>query len=286
MTRTIIPLLLLALGAAATEAAAAERRYLAGLDESRWIMSTNSPLSCVLEHSIPRFGRVVFRQEAGRALTLDLVLNRRFAKGINVELRSETTGWNNPGMRKLLGRFEISGKRRPLEVSSDMAARVMSELRSGYQPGFLFYTDDPFIASLSTVGYRPAEIEFDRCVAGLHRDNFFDVRVSNIFFEPDHEFASIEQENKAFRRMLAYLAVDDGIREIVVTGHADRTGRACYNDGLSQRRADYVHDLLLSLGIDPELIRIDYAGEDSPRQKGNSKASLAANRRVSVELRR
>jgi outer membrane protein OmpA-like peptidoglycan-associated protein len=72
----------------------------------------------------------------------------------------------------------------------------------------------------------------------------------------------------------------------VVTGHADHTGLACYNEGLSERRAWYVYDLLIARGIDSRLLRVDYQGEQKPASKGGKKSSLAANRRVTVELRR
>ena len=86
--------------------------------------------------------------------------------------------------------------------------------------------------------------------------------------------------------MFNYLQIDNAISEIVVTGHADNTGLACYNDGLSERRAWYVYDLLIARGIDSKLLRVDYAGEQKPARSGSKKKALAANRRVTVELRR
>jgi outer membrane protein OmpA-like peptidoglycan-associated protein len=130
------------------------------------------------------------------------------------------------------------------------------------------------------------EALFNRCVGQLYERNFDDVRLSSIHFEPDNEFASIRQEETAFTRMLEYLKVDNAVSEIVVTGHADNTGLACYNEGLSERRAWYVYDLLVARGIDTSLLRVSYAGESEPVSKGSSNKSRAANRRVTVELRR
>ncbi len=96
----------------------------------------------------------------------------------------------------------------------------------------------------------------------------------------------MQQEETAFTRMLDYLAVNPGVREIIVTGHADKTGDACYNEGLSERRAWYVYDLLVTLGIDSNLLRVAYAGDSRPARPGNGDRSHAANRRVTVELRR
>ena len=265
---------------------ALERRYQASMDASRWSLTQDSPLGCRIEHQIPRFGRAVFTQEAGRGLRLELDTSQRFAKGVNVELRSEASAWNTGAKPAVLARFETSGRKGLFKIPSVVAEQAYLELHNGYQPGFLFYDDQPMIASLSSVRFGEVENEFNQCVARLYRHNFNDVRISSIYFEPDNEFASIGEEESAFAEMLDYLKVDNAISEIVVTGHTDRTGLACYNDGLSERRAWYVYDLLIASGIDPKLLRVDYAGESNPARKGSNKRSLAANRRVTVELRR
>ena len=36
-----------------------------------------------------------------------------FKRGINVELRTESTSWNQPQKREVLARFETSGRKRP-----------------------------------------------------------------------------------------------------------------------------------------------------------------------------
>ena len=261
-------------------------RYLASIDESRWTLSDSSATLCRMEHPIPQFGSAIFVREAGRPLRLELFPQRRIEKGINVELRAETSAWTERQTRRVLGRFETLGGRNLFRIPSKIAEQVYLELSEGFQPGFLFYTDRPFIASLSTIRFREQAKRFADCVTALHRDNFRDVRVSNIYFDADEEFASLEEEARAFTRMLSYLAVDDSIREIVVTGHTDNTGKACYNDGLSQRRAWYVYDVLIGLGIEADKLRIDHAGESKPNQRNTSDSSRAANRRVSVELKR
>jgi len=265
---------------------ALERRYLASLDNSQWKLTKNDSTVCRIKHQIPHFGSAVFTQQAGRGLQLELVTRHKFKKGINVELRSETTSWKPRETRTVLARFETSGKKSPFKISLAIAEQVFDELRDGYQPGFLFYEDYPLVASLSNVRFGEVETRFGECVAKLYDDNFGDVRVSVIHFEPDEEFASIKEEQTAFNRMLEYLQVDNSFSEIVVTGHADHTGLACYNKGLSERRAWYVYDLLIARGIDSRLLRVDYQREQKPVSKGSKQSSLANNRRVTVELRR
>lgn len=269
-----------------TAAQALERRYMASMDDSSWDLTLDSATSCQAVHSIPRFGKAVFTQQAGRGLRLELISRHKFARGINVELRTETTSWNTRETRAVLARFETNGRKTLFKIPSAVAEQTFYELSRGYQPGFLFYEDYPLVASLSTVRFGELEKEFTRCVGQLYDDNFDDVRLSSIHFEPDNEFASIRQEQTAFTRMLDYLQIDNAISEIVVTGHTDNTGLACYNEGLSERRAWYVYDLLIASGIDSSLLRVSYAGESEPASRGSSNKSRAANRRVTVELRR
>ena len=265
---------------------ALERRYLASMEDSQWRLSDNSVTLCRLEHSIPRFGSAAFIQEPGRGLQLELISRHRFDKGINVELRSETNSWSNHQIRGVLARFEIGGGKKLLNIPTSVAEQTFDELSQGFQPGFLFYDDYPLIASLSTVRFGNMTAEFMHCVDQLHSDNFRDVRISHIHFGRDEEFASVEQEDSAFIKMFDYLAIDDSITEIVITGHTDKSGNVCYNDGLSERRAWYVYDLLIALGIDGGKLSVDYRGEQKAAVKGNSSKSNAANRRVTVELRR
>jgi outer membrane protein OmpA-like peptidoglycan-associated protein len=279
-------LLLILLLSLSANAQALERRYLASMDVSRWTLTENSLTRCRIEHPIPRFGSAIFTQEAGRGLRLELNSQRRFEKGVNVELRSETNSWSASEIRSVLARFETSGRQQLFKIPTRVAEQTYYELRQGYQPGFLFYHDQPLLVSLSTVRFGEVESEFAQCVGQLYDHNFNDVNVASIHFEPDNEFASIEQEESAFVNMLDYLQIDKAISEIVVTGHTDYTGLACYNEGLSERRAWYVYDLLIARGIDSSLLRVDYFGEQLPVRAGGNKKSLAANRRVTVELRR
>lgn len=280
---SILLIIMLSLG---TSAQALERRYVATMDDSKWTLTESSSIICRIEHPIPRFGKAVFTREAGRALKLELQSHHAFERGINVELRSEAAGWNSRETRAVLARFETSGRQRLFKIPPGVAEQAYYELRQGYQPGFLFYEDYPLIASLSAIRFGEVEAEFSRCAGQLYKRNFEDVRVSSIHFQPDSEFASIREEETAFTRMFDYLRIDDAISEIVITGHADNTGLACYNEGLSERRAWYVYDLLVARGIDSSLLRVGYAGESTPASKGSNKKALAANRRVTVELRR
>ena len=157
-------LLLVLICSFCANAQALERRYLASMDVSKWALTENSTTTCRIEHQIPRFGSVVFTQEAGRGLRLELYSAHKFGKGVNVELRSETAGWNARETRAVLARFETSGRKGLFKIPVVVAEQTYYELREGYQPGFLFYDDYPLMASLSNVRFGEVESEFAQCV--------------------------------------------------------------------------------------------------------------------------
>ncbi len=271
------------------EVGAIERRYLAPMEESFWRMTVTSPLHCEMEHEIPRFGKAVFSRSAGRELQLKLFAHQRFSRGIAVEFLSESPHWKPVKSQLKMASLATAAEDVLLDVGTQTAKYAYLELHDGFHPGFHFAPGknliDPTTVMMSTVRFRSVEPEFEQCVSNLYFENFEDVRISSVHFDHDDEFPRIEEEETALQRMFDYLKVDQSIGEIVVHGHADMTGSQCYNDSLSARRALYVFDMLVAKGVDPKIINMDYFGEQRPLKKGKSEAALAANRRVTVELR-
>jgi outer membrane protein OmpA-like peptidoglycan-associated protein len=282
-----IILLLFAVTGLVTKVYAAERRYMAPMEESRWEMTASSGVYCEMEHAIPRFGKAVFSQSAGRKLQLKLVTHERFMSGLGVEFRSESPIWKPIESQLDLASLETTGRGTLLNIPTTAAKHAYLQLQDGFHPGFFFFENenrfDSMIVSMSTVRFRSIEPEFERCLSGLYDKNFDDIKQAAIHFDHDDEFPRIEEEDTALKPMLDYLQVDNAISKIVVSGHADLSGAECYNDTLSARRAWYVYDLLVSSGIDPKLIRVKFYGENQPLKQGDSETALAANRRVSVE---
>ena len=73
--------------------------------------------------------------------------------------------------------------------------------------------------------------------------------------------------------------------EIVVVGHADRVGTKQKNYDLSRNRAERVKEILVSKGIDPNTVEIEWHGEDEPFVKTADEIAEPKNRRVDITVR-
>jgi outer membrane protein OmpA-like peptidoglycan-associated protein/opacity protein-like surface antigen len=70
--------------------------------------------------------------------------------------------------------------------------------------------------------------------------------------------------------------------QVMLAGHADRSGSASYNVGLSQRRADSVKSYLTGRGIPDSVIGTEAFGESRPRVETADGVRELQNRRVEV----
>ena len=111
------------------------------------------------------------------------------------------------------------------------------------------------------------------------RDKYRDIRTYSLE-SVDRALASIKDEKLA-------------LAGVTLVGHADRMqGRGYdYNQGLSQRRAQTVRELLVGRGIDPDKIRYEYRGDTQQVQQCEGVKPRAAllecllpNRRVEVRF--
>ncbi len=72
--------------------------------------------------------------------------------------------------------------------------------------------------------------------------------------------------------------------KVEVAGHTDSDGTAEYNEGLSARRAQTVHDYLASRGVDVARMSVRGYGESQPIADNSTAAGKAQNRRVVLRI--
>ena len=69
-----------------------------------------------------------------------------------------------------------------------------------------------------------------------------------------------------------------------IEGHTDNTGRATYNDTLSQNRAEAVRSALIARGVDEDRLIAQGFGSSDPVATNSNEAGRARNRRIEIKV--
>lgn len=105
---------------------------------------------------------------------------------------------------------------------------------------------------------------------------------SGIYFATDK--SDINAKSQASLNKLSQIFKEYPNTNILLEGHTDNTGRAEYNMGLSQRRANSVRDYLVNQGISPSRFTVKWYGETQPKYDNSTADGRSKNRRVEVAI--
>ncbi|MBO6785020.1 MAG: peptidoglycan-associated lipoprotein Pal [Alphaproteobacteria bacterium] len=103
-----------------------------------------------------------------------------------------------------------------------------------------------------------------------------------VFFAFDSSALSAEART-TIERWAAWMKTYPANRAII-EGHADERGTREYNLALGERRADSARDYLVSLGVDPNRVKIVSFGKERPAVPGSNERAWAQNRRAVLVL--
>jgi outer membrane protein OmpA-like peptidoglycan-associated protein len=101
-------------------------------------------------------------------------------------------------------------------------------------------------------------------------------RTATVFF--DSNSVSLNAESREAVAQTASGVTPCRVQQVVVTGHADATGDAQYNQALSERRSAAVRDILVAEGVPADAIRIEAQGEAA------ASGDASRDRRVDVQI--
>jgi outer membrane protein OmpA-like peptidoglycan-associated protein len=85
-------------------------------------------------------------------------------------------------------------------------------------------------------------------------------------------------------RQAASAAKENGIANVKLVGHADRSGSDNYNQALSLRRANTVKSALVREGVSESTIAVDGRGESEPLVPTADGVREPQNRRVNISF--
>jgi len=93
---------------------------------------------------------------------------------------------------------------------------------------------------------------------------------------------SLNGQSQAIVERIGKALLGVGIEGVRVDGHADATGKAAYNQQLSERRADSVAKALIGVGMPAQDIHTRGLGSTQPVANNRTSAGRTENRRVSI----
>jgi outer membrane protein OmpA-like peptidoglycan-associated protein len=97
--------------------------------------------------------------------------------------------------------------------------------------------------------------------------------------------ATLRPDLQADLRAIAGNLVSNPRSDVIVVGHTDNVGSAEYNQGLSERRAASVAQILRSQGVAPNRIQTIGRGLTQPIATNATAAGRQQNRRVEISIR-
>jgi len=98
------------------------------------------------------------------------------------------------------------------------------------------------------------------------------------------DFKPVEETSRFLSECKAYLEKKPGTM-LYITGHADATGTATYNQALGMRRAESVKSYFVEQGIPAEMIETSSMGESVPVADNATPQGRAKNRRTEIFIK-
>lgn len=266
-------------------------QYSRAVNDAGWRAKT-SVFECRLEHNVPYFGEVVFRNRAGEASGF-YIRNRaaRFSAG-KAEMKAQSPIWKPDHAELDLGQIELKQGTRPVWLGSKEAEQMMAQLNAGREitithPAWFTRSDaSPVTLAISNIGFRREYRKYLRCISGLLPANFDQLKRTALYF-PAGEIEELpESLTRQLDRILKLAEKDRKLRMFYVDGHTDAMGDRADNLELSKVRAELVSAYLQRRGVPEDWIVTRWHGERYPVASNGSASGRAKNRRVTVRLER
>jgi outer membrane protein OmpA-like peptidoglycan-associated protein len=144
------------------------------------------------------------------------------------------------------------------------------------EKGYLFYSDDIFIADTSSAKEISKTVPLEKIKKGNK------IVLKNIFY--DFDKSTLRNESETELEQLLKLMNENPSMQIELSSHTDNKGSNSYNFKLSQARAQAVVDYLINKGIAKERLVAKGYGELKPITTNDTEEGRQMNRRTEFEI--
>ena len=257
---------------------AVQSTYDVGMNKANWEVSSDV-FQCRLFQNIPYFGKAIFERKAGNSQRFYFEI-----KGARLDVEgkwrlvSQGPVWQRSN-ESLLARIDVAPYPESLETSAPLSSAMLLDLSKGRE--LVFQTEGQTLLniSLSPINFQRPYREFVDCLSVLLPVNYSQIKRTRLkFASGDWQLTKVYLHR--LYEMSLYLKHDKSIKVIYIDGHADAHGKQADNETLSMKRAEYVADELIRLGIKEERLIVRWHGERYP----SSLKQLDDNRRVTLRL--
>ncbi|MCV9389032.1 OmpA family protein [Reichenbachiella ulvae] len=144
--------------------------------------------------------------------------------------------------------------------------------------GYMFKDFSFTIEEMRSFDRNLLDIELDPIKVGVTSE------LGNIFF--DHDSYELKKESMSELRVVWYFLKNNPKVQMEIAGHSDSQGSEAYNMELSTKRAETVHDFLISRGIRPQQLSFQGYGETQPKYTSENLEIQAKNRRIEFVVKK
>ncbi|MGL4984949.1 flagellar protein MotY [Plesiomonas sp.] len=268
----------------------ADTVFFAGIDDSKWVMTQDTPLECRLEHAIPNYGTGAFTSRASKKINLDFELQmfRPMAETRRTTLLVLPPRWM-PGtvsepVTTLTLFQQFDGY-----VADKHAWQMLAALEKGRLPTLqyrdAYYGHSQVQVSLSPAYFKPAYKQYLACVQRLLPYNFDDIAYTVLHYQPDSEFLVSDSQQK-LAKIAEYVKHIKDVELVLVAAHGDDREVVTNSEELARKRAETIQNYFVKLGLKPEQIQLQVYGDKRPVADNRSPTHRGLNRRLIISLAR
>ncbi len=264
------------------------RHYSADVEDSSWVITNNTRLTCELSHPIPGYGTASFISNASKNQNMVFLLDmqRLPSRYDRATVYSVPPVWARQNRQRSIGTIDLKTQFDPSAEDSTVW-RMLTELEKGFWPT-LYYQDwlndiDSVAVALNASNFKQQYRQFNACIANLLPFNFEDIAYTVLTYK--RESSELTKYSQRRLNMIGeYLKEDLELSLVLIDSYTDSYGGDWLNEQLSLERAESIREFFASMGIQNDRIEITAHGEKRHSNNNLDALQRHKNRRVVVRL--